>query len=217
MNVDETLVNRVAASLNEQGYYVGQEVISLDEYRSIANSLGRPILETEVMLDPSREASVYSPKEMPFHTDHVRAQFIGWYCIVPHNGIDGATLLMDSRKAFENLSMATLSSLKAISIAMPSLSPREEDRNSFDYSALCDSDERIHYAPWYVQEPKDSGIRKALRSFQAQIETTESFGVKLERGQYFFIDNRRILHARGALEPESKRKLLRIWIEKKEE
>jgi len=52
------------------------------DFFDIARALGQVWDEKHIVIDPSRKEFVHSPKQVPFHTDSIKANVIGWYCMM---------------------------------------------------------------------------------------------------------------------------------------
>jgi alpha-ketoglutarate-dependent taurine dioxygenase len=69
---------------------------------------------------------------------------------------------------------------------------------------------RIYYSFWLA----DKDVPSAFHKFRTMVEATNPTKINLEPNDILVIDNRRILHARGAISEDSRRHLIRYWIEK---
>jgi alpha-ketoglutarate-dependent taurine dioxygenase len=73
----------------------------------------------------------------------------------------------------------------------------------------------VFYVPWFVERPDDEAGRDRLGRFGRLVyeaHRTSRLEIRLERGQCLFIDNRRMLHGRGALPEDSRRHLVRLYL-----
>jgi alpha-ketoglutarate-dependent taurine dioxygenase len=74
----------------------------------------------------------------------------------------------------------------------------------------------VYYVPWLVEPPEDEGTRRLLERFTDYVHDKEAhdlIAVRLRRGESLFVDNRRILHGRGALPEGSRRHLVRLYLQ----
>jgi Taurine catabolism dioxygenase TauD, TfdA family len=194
----------------------------------LAGCVGEAGLRTDLVIDPaqaeeerrrrSSEAGrpvVYAPTELGFHTDRPTVDVIGWYC-VEQDAEDGAVLLIDTADLGEHFTAAEIAALGRVELGYfqrNALTGQEEACRA----PLVASGPRGHllyYAPWLVQEGA-GGETALLARFAAYVERkreTALVRIRLERGEALFVDNHRLLHARGNLSPSSRRHIVRLYI-----
>ena len=74
---------------------------------------------------------------------------------------------------------------------------------------------KIFYAPWLLRESYDSDGSRVLEKFAdylQQKEETQLITLPVKKHDTIFVDNRRMLHGRGALPTTSKRHLVRLYL-----
>ncbi len=206
-------------------------LLPMDEQRflDLAARLGEVGLRTELVIDPVQEAAerrrrsaaearpvVYAPTELAFHTDRPTVDVIGWYCI-EQDAQDGAVQLIDTADLADHLSSAELAGLEQIELGYyhrDNQTVTDEPRQA----SLVEKGPRGHllyYAPWQIAADLGGDAAQALARFEAYLEskrTTSLLRIRLEPGEALFIDNRRLLHARGNLSPASRRHIVRLYI-----
>ncbi|HEV3074090.1 MAG TPA: TauD/TfdA family dioxygenase [Thermoanaerobaculia bacterium] len=195
----------------------------------LAGCLGEVGLRTDLVIDPAQaeeerrrrnsEAGrpvVYAPTELGFHTDRPTVDVIGWYC-VEQDAEDGAVLLIDTADLGEHFTAAEIAALGRVELGY------------FQRNALTGQEEAcraplvaggprghlLYYAPWLVQESAGGEAALLLARFAAYVERkreTALVRIRLQRGEALFVDNHRLLHARGNLSPSSRRHIVRLYI-----
>jgi len=159
---------------------------------------------------------VYSSSELGFHTDRPTVDVIGWYC-VEQDASDGAVLLIDTVDLEDHLSAAELEGLGRIEVGY-SVRDRETGREELRSAPLASQGPRglaVYYAPWRLPRGLDASTARLLAGFAAYVERrreTSLSRIRLEPGESLFIDNHRLLHARGELSPASRRHIVRLYI-----
>lgn len=203
----------------------------MDEGRflDLAGCLGEVGLRSDLVIDPAQAEEerrrrtftgdrpvVYSPTELGFHTDRPTVDVIGWYC-VEQDAVDGAVHLIDTADLAEHLSVAELAGMGKVEFGYFQRD-RRTGKEEFGRAPLVTSGPRgflVYYAPWLLQEKHDGETERLAARFSAYVDRkreTALVRIRLHRGEALFIDNRRLLHARGNLSPESRRHIVRLYI-----
>lgn len=199
----------IAPNLKNKGWVLIEDKLTPAEFDELASTLGRTMLETPVRL--TREARTYlsSPKPLPAHTDHPSVEHIAWHCLAQDDE-DGASLLIDSKPILEAMGDQA-EALSRVLLGCPPLKGLDPT-GTWPLVTLSGSSRAVYYAPWQRPQVDDDETQAAYREFRSRVEATTPHAVRLEPGQALMIDNRRILHARGALKPDSRRELRRLWL-----
>ncbi len=197
----------------------------------LAGCLGEIGLRTDLVIDPvqaeeerrRRSSSaagrpvVYAPTELGFHTDRPTVDVIGWYC-VEQDAEDGAVLLIDTSDLGEHFGAAEIAGLGRVELGyfQRDAHTGQEEARRAPLVAGGPRGHLLYYAPWLVV-PESAGGEAALllARFAAYVERkreTALVRIRLERGEALFVDNRRLLHARGNLSPSSRRHIVRLYI-----
>ena len=194
----------------------------------LAGCVGEVGLRTDLVIDPAqaeeerrRRSSaagrpvVYAPTELGFHTDRPTVDVIGWYC-VEQDAEDGAVLLIDTADLGENFTAAEIAALGRVELGYFQRNTRtgQEEACRAPLVASGPRGHVLYYAPWLMQEGA-GGETALLARFAAYVERkreTALVRIRLERGEALFVDNHRLLHARGNLSPSSRRHIVRLYI-----
>lgn len=171
-------------------------------YRDIAEALGTVIDETDVRLRPAGRTCLTRPRMIPFHTDHPHAEVIGWRC-VRQDPADGASLLIDAHAVLADLSPDDREALSGVTMpalrwlgGQPDPTPLVEQGSVF-------------FAPWL---PVPESTTELVNRLRLGLDGAQVHRFPLEPGDALFVDNRRMLHGRGAISRGSPRCLERLWI-----
>lgn len=196
----------------------------------LAGCVGEVGLRTDLVIDPVQEEEerrrrssaagrpvVYAPTELGFHTDRPTVDVIGWYC-VEQDAEDGAVLLLDTADLDEHFSAGEIAALGRVELGYFQRNARtgEEEAGRAPLVASGPRGHLLYYAPWLVvQESAGGETAILLARFGAYVERKRESAlvrIRLERGEALFVDNHRLLHARGNLSPSSRRHIVRLYI-----
>jgi alpha-ketoglutarate-dependent taurine dioxygenase len=184
---------------------------SLERFLNACEALGQILSLEDVSLVAGSRRHVSSPYSIPFHSDGPAADVVAWFCIRQDDD-EGESLLMDSIPALRSLNPESRDQLASVNI--PYFDHSSPGRPS-GYCPILRGDRerewRINYAPWLLPELTDSQ-RMAIAAFEDSISNSVATKIRLEPNQCLFIDNWRILHARGPLKSGSQRHLKRAWL-----
>lgn len=199
----------LAASLARDGWAIIQDTLSPQEFDHLASSIGRVILETPVRLTPEARTYLSSPNPLPGHTDHPSVEHIAWHCL-KQDEEDGASLLTDTHRILAEMGQEA-SALERVKLGCPPLKGLDPT-GTWPLAWNEGGRRRVYYAPWQRAITEDGDAQRAYETFRALTTNAEPTRIRLEPGQVLVIDNRRILHGRGALKPGSARELRRLWL-----
>jgi len=195
----------------------------------LAGGVGEVGLRTDLVIDPAqaeeerrRRSSaagrpvVYAPTELGFHTDRPTVDVIGWYC-VEQDAEDGAVLLLDTADLGEHFTAAEIAVLGRVELGyfQRNAQTGQEEARRAPLVASGPRGHLLYYAPWLVEESAGSETALLLERFAGYVERkreTALVRIRLERGEALFVDNHRLLHARGNLSPSSRRHIVRLYI-----
>ena len=76
-------ISDVKAEIERKGYFHFKDAVEPGLFEDMARFLGMKLSGDDVKLKKSI-LGVYSPAPIPFHTDSIIADYVGWYCIQPH-------------------------------------------------------------------------------------------------------------------------------------
>src|SRR5579864_7623581 len=194
----------------------------------LAGCVGEVGLRTDLVIDPVQEEEerrrrssatgrpvVYAPTELGFHTDRPTVDVIGWYC-VEQDAEEGAVLLIDTADLGEHFTAAEIAVLGRVELGyfQRNAQTGQEEARRAPLVASGPRGHLLYYAPWLV-ESAGSETAPVLERFAAYVvrkRETALVRIRLQRGEALFVDNRRLLHARGNLSPSSRRHIVRLYI-----
>lgn len=153
-------------------------------------------------------ALVTSDRALDFHTDHHRASFIAWHCLV-QTLEGGASRLADARAAFDELGPEQQRLLAEIRLFETSIFPG--DASTHPLVELGGAVPRF-YCSFWSDAPLDPDHAAAFEAFEAAIRRHQVANFRLTPGDVLVIDNRRILHGRSAITGSRDRHLVRHWL-----
>jgi hypothetical protein len=227
----EALAERVLQDLESRGWADVRQPLTEPEFEEVARRLGTIELRTEIFIDAARthreresrdlhanRPTVYQDAELGLHSDRPTAEWLAWYC-VRQDAESGATVLVDTRDLPERFSREDLDLLGRLEVAFSTRDPT--GRELYHHHPLLERDDphfKVYYLPWGVRLPaEDESWQRLLARFAHYVqEKKERFAVRvrLKERQALFIDNRRLLHGRGPLPPDSPRRLIRLLIQR---
>lgn len=169
---------------------------------TLAQRLGPVLLATEVRVGDGR-TYLSSADGLPAHTDHPATRLILWYCQRAEDSGAGANLLVDTRSAIRALPSEVSITMAGVELRCPAVQTLSPTGKHPLYRLL---QKQVFYAPWLCMEPRS----EALLAFEAEIDKPEHrHQILLQEGEALLIDNRRMLHLRDELPPDSPRWLTR--------
>ncbi len=199
-----SILNKV----NENGFCHIKYPESSD-YKDIIDSIGEIILKTEIKENHNSTRLLSSNKSMSFHTDHIKAKYIAWFCN-SQSAFGGESLLMDSKNILKKLSSKTISLLKEVNINTHKVFC--DDKISLPLLSTYKDQTIIYYAKWLTNPLFSIRHEKALSSFELKFIHTKIEKILLSEGDLLIIDNHRMLHGRNEFPIKSNRWLTRFWI-----
>ena len=180
---------------------------------AVLAALGEVIRVSEVRLNPAVRSYLAGPEPIPPHTDHPQARYIAWMCR-ENDPSCGENLLVDGHAVLDALPPVLRQSLAAARFGCPPL-----DRMAHTAAAggipmrphpVWDEQRRtLFFAPWLPRSVDDA---EPLAQLARSLDHAPRQRVRLEPEDMLVVDNSRILHARQALPPGSRRWLTRYWI-----
>ena len=213
----------ILASIESLGYAHVKPPLSEEGFETTAESLGSIALRTDLTITPNRSSIVYKPDEIGFHQDNPTINMIGWYC-VQQDELDGSGRLLDAGDVAGHFSLEERKVLGTISVRCPDSDPKRHNPDMgvvayFLWPLLIEKATRSHvyYAPWLLLDSYDEEQSRALKKFAEYLrakEENQAIRIRLRKGESLFIDNNRMLHGRGPIQPDSKRFLKRVWIKR---
>ena len=217
------VIAEVLSSIQSLGYAHIKLPLSDESFETIAESLGSIALRTDLTITPNRRSIVYKPDEIGFHQDNPTINMIGWYC-VQQDELDGSGRLLDAGDVADHFSPEQRRVLSTINVRCPDSDPKRHNPDIgliayFLWPLLTERAARcnVYYAPWLLLDSYDEEQSKALEEFAGYLrakEENQAIRIRLKKGESLFLDNNRMLHGRGPIQPDSKRFLKRVWIKR---
>lgn len=203
-------------SIRVHGYVRLSGPFDEEAYRSLVGRLGRIVNEERIALRPGAHAYVAKPGPVPMHTDHPEAKFVSWLC-VRQDDVAGASRLYDSRPFLQSLSEDEVEQLRCTDLECPPLTGGPPTLRFPVLSASTHGDvDEIFCSPWLRAAGGNQERQAVLDRFRSRLSgdiQARAFEERLEEGDVLIVDNRRVLHGRGAINDRSRRELLRFWLQ----
>lgn len=202
-----------AAEIGEHLEHTGIAVVRcplrIGEFYSLARRLGDVLRIEDIKIGVTGRGA-HSSRPLDLHTDQHFVDTIAWYCV--RSAVSGgATELVDARGVLHSLNPTTRNALERVVMSCPNVDDLGPPERVPLLRGTC-GDERIYFAAWNVTPLPDAVENTAFKRFVAALSAAPRLAVRLEQGQCLFIDNRRIVHGRGALPSDSPRLLRRFWL-----
>ena len=213
----KTSASNIRSCLNLEGYVVA-DVGDRENYFKICQQLGKVTQTREIFLKPKEEVEKFTgyshlSDEVPFHTDYPLVNAVGMFCEETDN-LGGENLLIDTREILAELSPLEMDGLKSVQIPLP----HSEDQ--FPVLTVDEGRPHIYWLPAFtltnLEKFEDSQV-SAIRHFEEilSIRRREKryLTLKLKPGEALWFNNFLMLHGRDQLEPSSRRKLVRAFMQ----
>jgi hypothetical protein len=186
--------------------------VSDGDYRKLVARLGRPWCETAVELRPDVRSYLCKPEAVPFHTDHPDADLMSWRCEAQDDS-DGTQQIVDGLAALEACGTRVRNALTQVhaEVRVRGDSPPSQ----VPIVRASPTGDRLFFACWIKPVERDPHSLAAFDSLRGEVErrtVSHVQEVRLSEGEVLIIDNGRVLHGRGAIARESRRRLRRFWI-----
>lgn len=202
------LAERIRVGIDERGFAWMQGDFNDDDFVGLARTFGEICSDTPVRVIAGRRTYLASPDAIPIHTDHPWADIIAWRCVA-QDPVDGASLLVDGLDVVRTLDNDTVRVLRALEL--PAM-VRLGDPALPTPIVAGEVSPRIFYAPWLEPMTREIETRPALERWRSALHVATAIEIRMRPGDMLFADNRRMLHGRRRLAPESPRRLRRLWI-----
>ena len=222
--MEQNLINEIL----DKGYVLLPGRRSAEEYEQLGRRLGEVVLRTDVVVDASKRAlqearrkmsgrpSAFQSDALGFHSDNPMTNVIAFHC-VRQDAVDGTLRLVDMPALLDKFSDAEIDELSCVGVSYTYLTGKNRDDEILSEPLVTRADGRllIFYQSWMIRGELTVHQRQLLDRVAGLIEeavTTKGIAIRLEQGQSLMVDNRRMLHGRGALPDDSKRHLVRLLI-----
>jgi alpha-ketoglutarate-dependent taurine dioxygenase len=211
LGLADTMAEQIKSVLTKEGYFHLRESISDEMFQEVVHSLGTIVGTDQIKLNVTKR-KLHSPEEIEFHTDSFVSDINAWRCEEPAVS-GGATVLIDTAEFLRDFSAHETELLTTLEMECPN----REHSTAYRKPLLTKEAERdrIFYTPWFFVDPPTDAHREVQKKFASHVEKMRKEGsipVTLAKGECLFIDNKRMLHGRDALPPDTQRCLKRFWI-----
>jgi hypothetical protein len=210
----------ILATIEQQGYAHITTPLDVESFEAVATRLGSIAMRTDLVITPGRSSIVYKPDAIAFHQDNPLMNIIGWHC-VQQDDIDGSAQLIDTADIADHFTVEQLRTMTGIEIRCPDADSSRHNPDKgliayFLWPMLTEKNTRceVYYVPWLMLDWYRAEQREIIHKFDEYLLTKEVINVRLNEGETLFIDNNRLLHGRGPIQPGSKRFLKRVWIKR---
>jgi hypothetical protein len=142
---------------------------------------------------------------------------LGWRCVEP-DATGGENRFLDLRDIAGAFSAEELDTLGRIEVGYAVPVPDGSGALDVCYHPLVEhgpDGPLVFWVPWRLRPPQDEAGKTVLARFLAYLKAKEERGrttLRLGRGECLFLDNRRMIHGRSPLRPDSRRHLVRLYI-----
>ena len=174
----------------------------------INKELGKIIYQTEIKVNPQPKRLVSSDKAIGFHTDHIAAKYIVWYCISQSN-YGGATNLIDTEQIISKLSEEEINKLSNIILYEHKIF--DSDKQSNPLIQYVNGKYIIYYSSWFLNETDKN--KECVKKFNLLLSKSKKYSYLLQPSDVLIIDNHRMLHGREKIAGDKNRYLKRFWIQ----
>lgn len=192
--------------LNKNGFAIYKK-IQPDVLYKIIKELGTVIYQTDIKISTNSKRFVLSDKAIGFHTDHIAAKYIVWYCI-SQSSYGGTTNIIDTKKIISNLTGGDINELSNVMLY---------EHKVFDSDKQCNPLIQyvngkciIYYSFWFIN--KFDKEKESVKKFNSLISETQKHSFLLQPSDVLIIDNHRMLHGREKIGGNKNRHLKRFWI-----
>ena len=199
------------APLRDQGWLQLRDV-DRAEFDELARSLGCVFYTADIRLEPGSNQYAYRPQRFPLHMDAADAEFVCWYVVDSDRG-QCPLLVADTRAYLEQLPQSTRKILASITITYQEVRAR-----GLGSVPLLQQHASGHWFANYFPTdyrrivPRSPAEADVLASFERDLAELPKQSITLRDRDAIILDNRRMMHGRGPMSPESSRHLLRHWV-----
>jgi hypothetical protein len=223
----EAITRSVLEGIASRRWYRPEGPLTREEFEAILPRLGAVSRNMDIVVSADREQqqratrrnnlprpSIYQATAMDFHTDPPPADILAFYCVV-QDEVDGSSLLIDLGKIEEDFTPEEVDDLERLEVAYSPLNAQGHDGlATLNLITRHPHGATVNYMPWGLRTSDDPGLAALLDRFDKYVREQPIISLRLMPGECLFVDNRRMLHGRALLSPESKRHILRVHIDR---
>jgi gamma-butyrobetaine dioxygenase len=210
----------IATALSTNIVATGYAVVEMpyEAFSQVGTILGPIVNVMDVAIKPDSPKFVYSHQAVPLHNDHPQAGVVAWYCH-EQDAQDGTQILVDGWRVLDEVEAAmpgatrilegVTAQIMGFCITRPLVMPLAGATSLFVMPHTWRSTAAYH---------ADSTARMAMETYLQTMEAhrrdpARHMAIRLRPGQSLWVDNRRMLHGRDAIDPASSRQLQRIYVD----
>lgn len=218
----------ILSRLRLEGFAHITQSISFSAFETIATEMGTIELRSEIKIDDGQaqqlhktrkvkaRPSPYQADALGFHSDNPTMDVLAWYCLKQDENA-GSTLLIDTSDLASYFSESEMAGLGKLNLWYSLRSRDTDEEQLFQISLVMVKNGKyyVYYQPWLFLESyseEQSSLVQKFSDYVTSKHQTQMITVKLKKHECLFIDNRRILHGRDAIDANSKRHLTRFFI-----
>lgn len=232
INALENIAATILYDLQNTGYSHITEKLSEYDFTLVSERLGNIRMRTNLKVDPDKDIaqkkrrvrvndeaprpSVYTHLGLDFHMDSPLDKRLAWYCIQQDDKF-GALWILDSRNIMKRFSEEEKDLLSTIRLRYIHIEDGVEYQPWEHLLVREDNKEIIYFAKWQLIDQYSEEQLQVIKKFNEflKIENeTNKISVRLKPGESIYVDNKRMLHARGAISENSKRHIIRLALSK---
>jgi alpha-ketoglutarate-dependent taurine dioxygenase len=206
------MIPQVVQSLERQGWahVAGGSRAAFDD---IARALGKVFYVTDIRLEEGATQFAFRPESFPLHMDSPDARYVGWFVVDSDNSAC-PLVVADSRPAMRALPQSELRVLREVTTTY-----QDVKNDALSPVPLVSIDGEgtpvASYFPTNVRAiaPRSAAEARSILAFERMLLTLPKTRIDLHDNDIVVLDNHRMLHGRGPMPPNSRRHMLRYWIE----
>ncbi|MBV0934897.1 TauD/TfdA family dioxygenase [Marinobacterium weihaiense] len=205
-SVDQ-FVTYVEEGLQKNGYCHIEQELSFEQYVAINDHLGSIKTISDIKLNNESKLKFNKPESLSSHTDSPLVNTVAWYCIRQDPQV-GSSVLVDCKPIIEALPESTRKILRKTHIGFPLYKRFKTD--TYPILTPGTTSDEIYYTHWLLLDNYSEKQIAALQALESSISEAEKTVLRLKPGEALFVDNKRMLHGRDDIPPNSPRYLYRI-------
>ena len=227
-NTIEEKVIQIHNGLESSGYVHISERMSEQEFQWIAERLGTVNMRSDLRIDPNKDAaqdklrirvgtenprpSIYKHLPLDFHMDSPRDVRLAWYCIRQDEKY-GALWLLDSRNILKHFTVEEKEILSTVQLRYIHIEDGKEYHPNEAMLVNRNGVEEVYFAEWHLVNTYSERQINTVEKFKKYLQEENKLrkmSIRLNPGESIFVNNKRMLHARGMISENSKRHIVRL-------
>lgn len=204
-------ISEMVRAVREVGLVHLRAPLTRAAFDDLLGQAGASVGRETIALRAGAHAYVARPGPVPLHTDHPAVDWVAWWCEAQDED-DGSSWLLDTAPIVASLEAPLRAHLHEVALVCPRLEggpPTEHE----PVLRTSDGRTKVFCSPWLTSvEPAHQADLNVLRARISEAARSSVRSVRLQPGEALIVDNGRILHGRGAIGGNSRRRLHRTWI-----